>query len=185
MKVLYILLLGVFVNISFGQSLSNLDAKNGFRHFKFGTFPSQIENIEKLDREYSKSPYVTFYRYVGKDIEYLHDVKINYIDLTFYNNKLCGIQIVFGDFDSSKTLTSSEFKRLLYALEQTYGKDWIYPEDRRGILINGAIWDAKNITLELLKFDLSKDKSDPRDYELGYISISHKRLYNQIYTNEF
>ena len=50
MKKVFILFCLIFSNIAIAQSVRDLDAKNGFRHFKLGTTPAQNKNITKVDK---------------------------------------------------------------------------------------------------------------------------------------
>jgi hypothetical protein len=47
MRNILIFLLLTSTSCVLAQSLNDLDIKNGFRHFKFGSSPSQIKNIVK------------------------------------------------------------------------------------------------------------------------------------------
>ena len=169
------------------QTINDLDVKNGFRHFKFGSTSSQIKNIVKQEEQYSKNPYVTTYDYIGTDIKTIFNVDVESVTLTFFKDKLCSIKVNFGSHRLQKDFTLEEFKRVLVALENTYGKEWIEALNKEGVITNSAIWDAKNIRLELFRLDFSKSKIDPVDYGFigGYIHIMHKKLHNQIYTSEF
>ncbi|MBS1573056.1 MAG: hypothetical protein JST62_11725 [Bacteroidetes bacterium] len=61
-----------------------MDIKNGFRHFKLGSSPSQIKNIVKQKNQFSKNPNVVEYDYVGSDIDNIFNVKVDKINLRFF-----------------------------------------------------------------------------------------------------
>ncbi|MFK8280593.1 hypothetical protein ACI76Q_09695 [Capnocytophaga canimorsus] len=187
MKKIFIFICIILSNMIIAQTTEDLDAKNGFRHFKFGSSSSQIKNIVKQENQYSKNPYVTVYDYVGTDIKTIFNVDVEDVTLTFFKDKLCSIQVFFGSLRLKKDFTLEEFKRVLVALENTYGEEWVNSLNQDGAIINSAIWNAKDIRLELCRLDFSKSKIDPVDYGFiaGYIHIMHKKLHNQIYTSEF
>jgi len=157
----------------YGQSLNDLDIKNGFRHFKFGTPPSQIKNIVKNTNQSSQNPNVIQYKYVGNDIDYVFHVKVGYISLSFFNNKLYGILIDLENF------TASAFNSLLSALENAYGKNWVKVTSKDGFVLNGAAWDAKNVTLELIRVSYKGCST------CGYINVYDKKLNHAVMISEF
>lgn len=178
---IYILL----TNFMFGQSLNHLDVKNGFKHFKFGSSPKQIKDIEKVTNQFSQNPDVVEYYYTGKEINYISDVNIYRIKLSFYKNKLFSILVSFGDFDDD--FDEIEYNSVLYSLERLYGKNWNNPTNKDGKIINGAIWCGKVVNLELFRIDYSKSKSEPYDYGFisGYMSIENKDISKQLILEEF
>lgn len=188
MKKIYFLLISFLIsNLIFGQSVNDLDIKNGFRHFKLGSSPSQIKNIVKQENQFSKNPNVVAYDYVGNDIDYIFNVKVDEVNLSFFKNKLFSIRVSFGNLEQSQDFEVYEFNSILYALERTYGTDWVRPKNDEGIILNGAIWDGKNVRLELLRLDFSKSKTNPKDYGFisGYINIFDKKLSNEMFSSDF
>ena len=174
-------------NLLSAQSTVNLDLKNGFRHFKFGSNPSQIKNIVIQNDQYSKNPNVKTYDYVGDGITNVSNVKVETVKLNFFKNKLYSIGVQFVDADNPKDFELYDYNKILSALEQTYGKEWIVPSNPDGVITNGAIWDGKKVRLELLMIDFSKSKSNPKNYGSndGYIHVFDKKLNDEMYSSEF
>ena len=69
MKKIIFLFSIIISNVIFAQSVKDLDMKNGFRHFKLGSTPNQIENIVKTESKNDQNPNVSVYTYIGKDIK--------------------------------------------------------------------------------------------------------------------
>ncbi|WP_222616344.1 hypothetical protein, partial [Flavobacterium bernardetii] len=168
-KILFLLIFICQTSIS--QTLNDLDIKNGFRHFKFGSSPSLIKNIVKQENQASQNPNVVVYDYVGSDIDNIFNEKVESISLSFFKNKLFNIGVNFGDFESS------DFERILSALEKTYGEKWVKPTNKDGKILNGAIWAGKNVVLELFKFDSL--------YIGGYINVYDIKLTNAMFSSDF
>ena len=103
-------------NLSFGQSIADLDLKYGFKQFKFGITTKQVSNIKKNKDQWDKNPNISEYIYTGNDLNYLYDVKVKEISLTFYKNKLYAIMISFGS--SFIEYTDSEYNLVQYSLEK-------------------------------------------------------------------
>ncbi len=187
MKNIFFLLLIISSNIFYGQSLNDLDIKNGFRHFKFGSTPSQIKNIVKQTNQSSQNPKVVSYEYIGEDVTNIFNVKIDKISLSFFNNKLFNILVSFGNLEESKDFEVYEFNSILSALEKTYGTKWVESTNKDGNILNSAIWDAKNTRLELIRIDFSKSYTNPKDYGFtsGYINVFNKKLTNAMYSSDF
>ncbi len=186
-KTTIITILFLFSNFIFGQSVNDLDIKNGFRHFKLGSSQTQIKNIKKLTNQYSQNPNVVVYEYIGNDISNIFNVKVEGVELSFFKNKLFHIQVKFGNLENSKDFEVYEFNNILSALERTYGKDWNTPKNEDNVITNGAIWDGKKVRLELYRVDFSKSKTNPQDYGFvsGYIAVFDKKLSNEMYSSDF
>ena len=173
-RVIVVLFLPMFILINgYGQSLNDLDIKNGFRHFKFGTPPSQIKNIVKVPGllEY---PNAVYYKYVGSDIDYVYGIKVDKIELMFFNNKLCHIMIFFDD------CKESEYYGLLRVFEEVYGENWVKltSGSKDEVMLNGASWEGKNVRLDFYR-------SRMRGVVGGYIEIFDKKLLTAMYASEF
>jgi hypothetical protein len=177
----------IFQNLIFAQSTKDLDAKNGFRHLKFGSAPSQISNIVKQKNQFSKNPLVATYDYIGNDIEYVANVKVKSIDLTFFENKLTSIGVRFGDIVTNKEFSYLDYNTIFIWLKNSFGDDYKLPKNNDGAILNGAIWVGTNVKLELLRIDFSKSKSNPneRSFINGTIHIIDKKLNQKIYDSEF
>ena len=172
----------LILSSGYSQSLNDLDIKNGFRHFKFGTSPSQIKNIVKQANHTSQNSNVTYYNYVGSDIDYVFFVKVYEIQLGFFNNKLFSIRIDFGNFEQKKDFSASEYNSLLSALENAYSTNWVKltNNDKDVVFFNGVAWDAKNVCLELTRI-----KINYLGWIGGYILVFDKKLNNVVITSEF
>lgn len=177
----------IFFTTAFSQSTQNLDLKNGFKQFKLGSSPSQIKNIIPQENQYSQNPNVKAYDYVGNDVQYIANVKIDKIDLHFFKNKLFMISVSFGNMEDKTDFTYVDYKNILSWLEQAYGKNWVRPTNEDGTIVNGAIWDGKKVRLEFFRTDFSKSLTNPKDYGFisGYISVFDKNLNKQMYSDEF
>ncbi len=186
-KAIFIIIIIFFSNSIVAQSVNDLDIKNGFRHLKLGSTPSQIKNIVKQENQFSKNPHVVAYYYVGSDIDNIFNVKVDEIKLSFFKNKLFNISITFGNLEESKDFEVYEFNDILSALERTYGTNWVKPKNDEGIFLNGAIWDGKNVRLELFRLDFSKSKTNPKDYGFvgGYINVFDKKLTKEMFSSDF
>jgi hypothetical protein len=169
------------------QSLKDLDLKNGFRQFQLGSDISQVSNIIKDENQFSKNINVKQYLYVGEDIDNIFNVEIDKISLSFFKNKLFSINVSFGNFRNNLEFQKFEFLKILAALERTYGEDWKVPINNDSIFLDGAIWDAKNVTLELLRLDFSKSKTNPTSLSFisGYINVYDKKLLNEMFSSDF
>lgn len=167
-----ILFLFIFIcQTSISQNLNDLDIKNGFRHFKFGSSPSLIKNIVKQENQASQNPNVVNYDYLGTDINNIFNEKVESIILSFFKNKLFSIGVNFGDFELS------DYERILSALEKTYGEKWVKPNNEHGKILNGAIWAGKNVVLELFKYD--------SQYIGGYVHVYDIKLTKAVYSSDF
>jgi hypothetical protein len=175
------------VNLIFGQATHDLDAKNGFKHFKLGVSPSQIKNIIPQEKQFSQNPNVKAYEYIGKDIQFVSNVKVERITLHFFKGKLFIITIEFGKMKTRTDFTYLDYNTILSWLEQAYGKSWVTPSNEDGTIVNGAIWQGKKVVLELIRRDESKNYLNPIDYGYisGYISIYDKVLNKQMFSDEF
>ena len=170
--------------LCFSQTLNDLDVKKGFRNFKFGMNPSQFNNLGLENINFNNNSKVKIYIYYGDDIEYVCNIKVDEIRLLFFEEKLCSITIDFGNFVRSEEFKLQDYEKLLSYLEQTYGKDWVIAK-KKPIIINGVIWDATKVRLELFRLDLSKEDPKKKSLIRGYIHIFDKNLMNKIYSSEF
>lgn len=184
-KGIYIVLFVLTNLCSFGQSVNDLDLKNGFRSFKLGTSPSENKNIIKVEKQNPAFPNVVVYKYLGKDLESVFGIKVESVKLSFYKNKLFSISINFGDFGKSFELY--EYNTILSTLKQVYGAKYQNPSNEDGIIMNGAIWDGKHVKLELLRIDFSKSITNPTDYGHinGYIQVMDKKIMKEMFESQF
>lgn len=142
MRKVFIWLCLILSNIAVSQSVRDLDAKNGFKHFKLGSTLAQIKEIKKKTEQFDKNPNISDYVYVGNAIKTVFNVPLSEVQLTLFYNKLCSIQICFrdigenGEFDE---FTETQFETILFILEKAYGDQCYNPYNDRGVIMNGAI----------------------------------------------
>lgn len=86
MKYFYLSFLLLLQTIAICQTVEKLDESNGFKKFKFGMAPSQFMNTLKEKTSSLPLKQVKNYEYTGEDISYFHGVKIESIELAFFNN---------------------------------------------------------------------------------------------------
>lgn len=178
----------LFANVLIAQSVIDLDFKNGFKHFKLGSSPNDIKNIVKEKNKFTqKNSNVVNYDYIGEDISYIYNIKVDGITLVFFKNKLFKILVSFGSFKEKVNFEIYDFNDILYALEKTYGKKWVQPNNAEGNMVNIAVWEGKKVRLELVRIDFSKSKTNPKDYGYigGYLSVFDKKIMSEMYANEF
>ena len=177
----------IISNCVSAQTVYNLDVKNGFRHFKLGSSPSQINNITKEQNQSSRNSRVVAYEYHGSDINTVFNVKVDKVTLSFFDSKLFNISVSFGSISRDEDFKLHEFNSILSTLELTYGTTWFEPTNEDGIFLNGSIWDGKNVCLELLRIDFSKSRTNPKYFGIigGYLNVYDKKLTNQMYSSEY
>ena len=180
MKKIIFLFSIIISNVIFAQSVKDLDMKNGFRHFKLGSTPNQIENIVKTESKNDQNPNVSVYTYIGKDIKTVLSVPVSDIRLTFFENKLCSIYVMFGEID--KEFTRDQYQSILLVLEKTYGRVWYKFINDTGSITNGAIWKGEKVQLELLRVNYSKEDLEFLEYDqkFGFILIYDKQMEKQM-----
>ena len=187
MKKILILLCLILSNIAVAQSVRDLDAKNGFRHFKLGSTPAQNRDIKKQTRQIDKNPNISEYVYIGNGIKTVFNVPVSEVRLTFFKNKLCSIQVDLGDIGEDNEFTVAQFQNVLSILEKAYGKQWYEPSNSSGVIMNGAIWDGAKVRLELFRVNFSKSYHNPSNYDhnSGYIQVFDKEMNRQRALSEF
>jgi hypothetical protein len=187
MKKVFILLFLIFSSIAIAQSVRDLDAKNGFRHFKLGSSPAQNRDIKKQIQQVDKNPNISEYVYVGSAIKTIFNVPVSEVRLTFFKNKLYSIQVDLGDMGEDDEFTVTQFQNVLSILEKAYGKQWYQPSNSSGVIMNGAIWDGTKVRLELFRVNFSKSYHNPSDYDhnSGYIQVFDKEMNRQRALSEF
>ena len=167
----------------FSQSVDDLDVKNGFRNFKLGSSPLQNKNIEKREKQNATYPTTEVYEYTGKDIESIFGVNVEKVSLLFFKNKLFSIRVSFGY--PGHPFELKEFNIIQTNLEETYGKNW---EPLNGeFLLNGCVWEGKNVTLELCRGDFDKNKTEDlvENSIFGYMHVFDKKLMKEMYQSNF
>jgi len=180
MKIFIIIFLYLY-NLSFGQSIADLDLKYGFKQFKFGITTKQVSNIIKNKDQWDKNPNISEYIYTGTDLKYLYDVKVKEISLTFYKNKLYSIIISFGS--PFIEYTNSEYNLVQYSLEKTFGTVWNSPSNETGQIIKGSIWSGNKVTLEHLMLNFSKENGG--NQKVGYVHLYENSIQKLRLKDEF
>lgn len=161
---------------TWGQSLNDLEIKNGFRQFKLGSHPSQIKNIVRIyDRSYNflNNPNVKIYRYTGNDAKKVHNVDIKNIDLIFLYDKLVSIDISFPH----NNFTEEQFDNIKSFLVGAYGNNYDIVHNDKDC-VNNASWESKSVELYLCRMYY-------KNVETGFISIYNKKMYHQLHMSEF
>ena len=163
----------------FGQSVRDLDEKNGFRDFKFGTglylYLSQVERYK--EGEFLKNPDITTYKLKNVPTT-VWGVKTDRIRLTFFKNVLSYVSIDFGSIDSD--FTEDEYNKLLGFLESLYGDNYYVDTNRKSsnsLILKSSIWDGRNVRLELIRMKY-------KGSIIGYISIFDKNLHHKMLSSE-
>ncbi|WP_297510183.1 hypothetical protein [Flavobacterium sp.] len=133
----------------FSQTNANLDKKNGFNKFKLG---SNTELHKKNLKYFAKNKdNVTFYYYIGSDIQNVFNVKIDKILLGYYKNKLYTISIDFG------VLNDSVSGKLIRELEKIFGDVEIETNEKSETFEYEwvAAWSTDNIHMQINKMSCS------------------------------
>ena len=163
----------------FGQSVRDLDEKNGFRDFKFGTglylYLSQVERYK--EGEFLKNPDITTYKLKNVPTT-VWGVKTDRIRLTFFKNVLSYVSIDFGSIYSD--FTEDEYNKLLGFLEGLYGDNYYVDTNRKSsnsLILKSSIWDGRNVRLELIRMKY-------KGSIIGYISIFDKNLNHKMLSSE-
>lgn len=179
MKILLLLLFLALPTLA--QTTQDLDKRNGFRHFTLKQDISEIKNIaEQKNRDYN--PRVKNYVYLGDDLSHLFTVPVDEVSLSFYDNKLMGIQIFFTDLDNG--YTNEEYQTINSSLEKLYGRNHFQPS-ADPFISKGTIWDGNNVVLEHLQVYYKEYIDDGYNPYQGYISIISKELMDKRMREEF
>ena len=163
----------------FGQSVRDLDEKNGFRDFKFGTglylYLSQVERDK--EGEFLKNPDITVYKLKNVPTT-VWGVKTDRIGLTFFKNVLSHVSIDFGSIYSD--FTEDEYNKLLGFLESLYGDNYYVDTNRKSsnsLILKSSIWDGRNVRLELIRMKY-------KGGIIGYISIFNKNNHHKMLSSK-
>lgn len=90
-RIIYTIIFLIISNSLYSQDLSQLDKKNGFKGYKFGTQKSAFG--DDLIKDNNRIGFAEEYKI--KKQEYIGDIKVNVITLYFLNNKLAKIRLLF------------------------------------------------------------------------------------------
>ena len=164
----------------FGQSVRDLDEKNGFRDFKFGTglylYLSQVERSKEGD--FLKNPDITTYKLKNAPTT-VWGVKTDRIGLTFFKNVLSHVSIDFGSIYSD--FTEDEYNKLVGFLESLYGDSYYVNTNSKysnSLILKSSIWDGRNVRLELIRVKYKDGIIN------GYINIFDKNLNHKMLSSE-
>jgi len=174
-------IIAIFLLLPFSivaQSVSDLDIKNGFRHLKLGTSLSLVKNKRKVVVTFYSNPNIITYSYTGSDIEYVANVKVAYIHLDFFKDKLVKIRVGFNNF------TEQEYNKILEALESVYGNIWSPTTNNNSKLLNSACWKGKKTELSLgRRYFFTQD--DGTDVIAGALFVEVRDFDKQLDADDF
>lgn len=115
------------------QNIARLDSKFGFKTLKFRT-PPDISNCTKIESMCTSKEKV--YEYTKRDFYEVNDVLIKQVILSYYNNQLYNITVIFFPTDESK------FDKMKNSLSYLYG----VPNVDHG---DSAFWGGSKVHLLL------------------------------------
>ena len=173
-----LILIAFFIQCySFAQTVDKLDEKYGFKIFKFGTSPDNyVGKLKKDSASLFNRLNVTVFSYIGNDMEYLYNVKTESIDLTFYKNKLMGIQIEFD-----QTFSENDYNNILKNLQELFGDGFNCPTDDTDFSkATGRKWIGKKVDMEIHRLYYNKKAEWS-----GYICLYEKALEQQRVSDGF
>ena len=180
----YVIVFILFYQLCNGQTINDLDNKNGFRFFKFGSSSSQIKNIIKDKDQHSKNPKVISYTYNGSEIKTVANVEVEWISLTFFEDRLYNVGVHFGDGKDKKEFSDRDYNFVKQALEYSYGKYSGKITMNDYDVIDGLVWNGKKIRLDLKYVNFYKNDA-VNSFKRGYIVIYDKEISKLKYSSEF
>ncbi len=164
--------------ISTAQTSPELDSKNGFLEFKFGTPPTDYTG--KLQKGAGKEVVSgnQTYTVTAPNYKRVLGYDVNKINLSFAKNKLWAITI---DFIEEYEDTAYDF--ILYKLKNIFGDSFaeLNSKDVQYFkYLKGEHWKGKKTTLDIIKVKI-------KDSGKYYVSIYylHKELEKEVNTAEF
>lgn len=167
MKQFIIILLFVFPNLIYSQSLSNLNIKYGINKFKL----ESPYSIQSSNLDYKFGDEVEYYNYTKNDISKILNYNVRQINLGYFNKKLYYIGIVFDTSYHHKDLVHNKLVNLFgketgYYTNYTTGPihfNWVY------------VWETSKVTLQY------------EEYTSGEINLwmTSRILEKQIENSEF
>lgn len=97
MKALFLLLFALTISVSQAQTIAQLDAKNGFKHYKFGTSSKSYSNLKAIktrnSRRKGESNYASETVFADIKNDQLGDLKVEFVDFHFYKDQLEFVEI--------------------------------------------------------------------------------------------
>jgi hypothetical protein len=148
-KVIFLSVLLLNSIICSAQSLDELDNLNGFKQFKFGLSPKQIENITPSANDLPLKN-VSWYNYTGKDISTFGGATVSKISLSFYKNRLYRVMVSYGN--RSNPFTADQFNVIRDIFSSSFGKKYYPLSDVEDMtILNGIAWISKSIRLDFLR----------------------------------
>ena len=170
----YLLFSYFFSIASFSQDIKNLDIYNGYKKLKFDMNISQIENIE-LNNLYNNNSLSDeiYYDYIGNDLKYFGNIKIEKTTISFIKNRLSSIQIQFGNpYSQFSDFQVESIKELLIS---NFGNKYVNCQGKTDVL-NCLIWDADNVRCELIRVKYSNNNYQEFNNTYGYILYTNKLI---------
>lgn len=174
MKKYLSLILICISSLVYGQSVKNLEIKNGFKTFQFGQNINEFQNI-------SKEVYSDLLEYTDDSHKDLFDFRWNKLFFAFCNDKLFAIEI---DFDYA---SDYKYRMLLDSLEKVFGESQAMSMD--GLSHNNFKrynrWENENVYMYIryLKDDYQRGKKcNTCDIQ---IEIGSKVIENNCLKSEF
>jgi hypothetical protein len=141
----------VFCNCSFGQTISELDSKNGFKDFKIGDLLSKWQSNLTFDGTWDDGSKA--YLYNGTCCNKVFDYEVAKTILRFKDNKLVGIYITTKKFQEGYTSSGvytkwrpDDFESIKNSFTYLFGPPFsTTKDDKTGSIIH--IWRGKKISL--------------------------------------
>ncbi|MBE7630478.1 hypothetical protein [Tenacibaculum piscium] len=186
MRKIFLLAIVFQISLLSAQDLKFLDNNNGYKTYKFGKSPKELNNIKRSsvsDEEFYTSKGIVEYVYTGDNLRYMFNSKIRKIVFLFIKNKLYGIGFSLGELEKDYTL--EEFNQMEESFTSTFGKDYVLAK-RNPAIVKSYIWKGEKVTLELSLLNL--DYKTPKNRRLpkeGSIYIFHQKLNTEVYKSEF
>lgn len=141
---IFISILLVFLSLS-SFSQTKVEKDNGIDIFHFeddlGQWEKQVH--ETLRISYGQS----YYRYTGDEINTKYNLRVHFINLGFFKNKLNYIDFYF------KALDDFTFKGLLDLIKEEYGEPEKFLNETDPTIIEAYKWPGGYTTLELVRYN--------------------------------
>jgi hypothetical protein len=158
-----VLLLLVF-HVGMAQTVAALDAKNGFRTYKFGMSASRIPNLIKLKQDPYENRYIVKYKKRDENL-LVGPYRLTGIVYEFYKDKLMCITLA-TDFTSANGM--------LELLQKLYGKPTYVMEatGKNGNDTGTRDWSGKKVHLRVLDYPAGN---------LAWISYGGDAVYDEMF----
>ena len=165
----------LLTSIVFGQSINDLDARNGFKTIKLGSDISDFK--DKIGPVSGEKDGVIMYIYSPSDVDLktVFDSKFDNIYLIFKNSKLIGIQLKkkFSDFIPAV----EEIKLITKNFIQLFGNYNSTINESSPTKV-GFIWAGKIVLLQAYTNRLGLDKGSENVIDIVDINYADSKLKN-------